>query len=214
MRLPLVNSRRDALRAATRAIFSARASTAWKKPSTLRKSSLDWRWDRDRSRMTLSAWKMAVCRARAATVVDLPAWRQQFNKIRGAVLRSNSCCQGSGTSPQISNSMAGSSAKAMVWCGVSAKLRLRQVRDRTPGPWPDGMRSGGHVGRAGGGDMKKASRPASSASPSHRSCIGRDKGNIPRFPPNAHQKMNFLLRHESAAIVGPQEPFARTDWEN
>jgi len=38
----------------------------------------------------------------------------------------------------------------------------------------------------------KMSRPAPSASPSHRSCVGRDKENISRFAQDAYKKTENL----------------------
>ena len=56
----------------------------------------------------------AVCTARAATVVDLPAWREQQRRMELSVDRRRSRCQGSGANPWAVRMSDGSSIRAMV----------------------------------------------------------------------------------------------------
>jgi hypothetical protein len=67
--------------------------------------------------------------AKAVVTVDLPLWREQLSKSRGAVERKTAACHGSGVIPACSAKRAGARARAR---SVASMLSIRP-----PLPLPD-----------------------------------------------------------------------------
>jgi hypothetical protein len=77
----------------------------------------------------LGLW-IASQRARTATDVDFPDWREQLRHILGACERKNFSCQGSGVYPRYSLANATGSFAAMAEAFISASFKASRFCDK------------------------------------------------------------------------------------